>query len=434
MGYLRVSLAMAVVLAAASTGLADIIYVPDHHDTIQEAIIASSNGDSIIVRPGPYVENIDFLGKAITLKSEMGADVTLIDGGSPPDPERASVVTFRNGEGPGSVLDGFTLTNGTGTFCGIFPGITAFCGGGIVCLNYSSPTIINNIVSGNSSASEGGGIGCVRSSPTITRNTITDNQAVGNSGGGLYVSWSSAPTISFCTVVRNWADHRGGGISNMEYSFPTVANCTFSGNVAGLTGGGMYSNRSYPTVTNCIFWGDTSEEIAGYLSSTTVTCSCVQGGYEGTGNIDEDPLFCNPEIDDFTLCADSPCAAENYPECGKIGAWSVGCGACGPAAVPAATPTCALDLVPNSPNPFTAWTTIRYDLPLSLAGQKVVLRVYDLSGRPVRSLVSGTPPAATHSVSWDGTDEWQQPVAGGIYFYRLMVGDQHRTRRLVLIR
>jgi hypothetical protein len=51
------------------------------------------------------------------------------------------------------------------------------------------------------------------------------------------------------------------------------------------------------------------------------------------GNISQDPLFCDPAGGDFTLCADSPCAADNNPACGQIGALPVGCGPCGTTAV-----------------------------------------------------------------------------------------------------
>ena len=82
-------------------------YVPDDYLTIQEAINASAHGDTIIVSPGTYVENIDFLGKAIVLKSESGPEVTIIDGNS-----NGTVVMFQTMEGPGSVLEGFNITNG----------------------------------------------------------------------------------------------------------------------------------------------------------------------------------------------------------------------------------------------------------------------------------------------------------------------------------
>jgi hypothetical protein len=74
------------------------------------------------------------------------------------------------------------------------------------------------------------------------------------------------------------------------------------------------------------------------FSSVIMSCCDIfgnQGGdwigtfadqYGHNGNICADPLFCDPENDDLTLGGDSPCAAENNPECGQIGAWPVGCG------------------------------------------------------------------------------------------------------------
>jgi len=93
--------------------------------TIQGAINASLDGDIVVVRPGTYVENIDFgpggVPMAITVKSEMGPSVTFIDGN-----QAGSVVTFLSGEELDSVLDGFTLTNGSGNLIG-----SDFLGGGI---------------------------------------------------------------------------------------------------------------------------------------------------------------------------------------------------------------------------------------------------------------------------------------------------------------
>jgi len=98
-----------VFVCAVAGGRAATIYVPDGFSTIQHAIDFASTGDVIIVRQGTYVENIDFLGKAITVKSEKGPALTIIDGGSPIDPASCSVACFRNKEGLDSVLDGFTL-------------------------------------------------------------------------------------------------------------------------------------------------------------------------------------------------------------------------------------------------------------------------------------------------------------------------------------
>ncbi len=161
-------------------GMAATIHVPGDQPTIQAGIDAAVDGDTVLVAPGTYVENIDFLGKAITVISEQEPEVTIIDGGSPSDPDVASVVTFESEEGPDSILEGFTVTNGTGNN---FPG-QGFNGGGIFT-HYSSPTITGNIITGNLllyDYSHGGGIFANNASPTITGNTISGNTAA--VGGG----------------------------------------------------------------------------------------------------------------------------------------------------------------------------------------------------------------------------------------------------------
>src|SRR6516225_56407 len=115
-------------LAAAS-----IIHVPADQPTIQGAISAASNGDTVQVAAGTYVENLNFLGKAITVTSDQGPDVTIIDGN-----QAGSVVTFASGEGLQSVLNGFTVRNGNAAS-------SALDGGGIRIAN-SSPTITGNFI------------------------------------------------------------------------------------------------------------------------------------------------------------------------------------------------------------------------------------------------------------------------------------------------
>ena len=109
--------AVTIVITLTSTSFAfsEIIYVPDDFQTIQEAIDNSADGDSVIVRSGIYMENINFLGKAITVKSEGGPDVTIIDGSNAVYPDSGNVVLFINGEGFDSVLEGFTITGGAGS-------------------------------------------------------------------------------------------------------------------------------------------------------------------------------------------------------------------------------------------------------------------------------------------------------------------------------
>ena len=127
------------------------------------------SGDTVLVASGVYVENISFLGKAITVQSSGGPDVTFIEGTNPADPDRASVVFFENLEGPDSILKGFTILGGNGTRF-LLP-MDHSLAGGILC-DDSAPTIIGNFIVGNS-ADIGGGIGCVNSATPFIQDNIS---------------------------------------------------------------------------------------------------------------------------------------------------------------------------------------------------------------------------------------------------------------------
>ncbi len=313
------------------------IYVPDDYGTIQEAINAAVDDDVVFVRPGTYVENIDFKGKAITVTSEKGPDVTTIDGN-----QAGSTVTFRSGEGLESVLEGFTVTNGWGTDVKKHR-----WGGGIYC-QYSSPTIRNNVVSANTSESGagiaaddysypiiagnvisenlcahwcgGGGIFCTRDSGgRIVGNLILDNE-VGSGGGGIALDGRGSPEIVNNMIFGNTADH-GGGLYCGEGS-PIVNGNTIYGNSANR-GGGLSCEKSPHNLCNTIIWGNTAatgDEI--HLSNNTslsISFSDVEGGQSpvyvgsgctldwGAGMIDADPLFLDPAKSDFHIPFESAC-------------------------------------------------------------------------------------------------------------------------------
>ncbi|MBN2562596.1 MAG: right-handed parallel beta-helix repeat-containing protein [Phycisphaerae bacterium] len=171
------------------------------YETIQEALDASDDGDTIVVLPsegspaGAYVENVAFPAKAITLRSINPDDPgivasTIIDGNAVD-----SVVAFEGGATADTVLDGFTIQNGLAT--------------------------------------NGGGLICFASSPTISRCTIVDNTA-DYYGGGIYCSGSD-PTIDRCTISGNSAEY-AGGMRNAYSSNPILTNCVFSGNEASSFG------------------------------------------------------------------------------------------------------------------------------------------------------------------------------------------------------
>ncbi len=85
----------------------------------------------------------------------------------------------------------------------------------------------------------------------------------------------------------------------------------------------------------------------------------------------------------------------------------------------------------NYPNPFNSGTAIAFDLPY---GEMVDLTVYTISGQKVATLVRGTRAAGYHQVLWDGRGEDGAELASGVFLYRLQVGDQLKTRKMLLLR
>jgi hypothetical protein len=207
------------------------IHVPADQPTIQMGINAASNGDTVLVSPGTYQENIDFLGKAIRVTSTNGKSFTTItnNGGG-------SVVTFHSGEGLKSILNGFTITGGRASF-----------GGGGIEISNASPTITNNKIVGNQ-ACEGNGIDVNFGSPLIKGNTITGNSQFscsgGIGGGGIKIGGAASAQVIGNLITNNDAGSGigGGGISLFAAGTPTIMNNIISNNSAqnsGFGGGGI---------------------------------------------------------------------------------------------------------------------------------------------------------------------------------------------------
>ncbi|UCE60006.1 MAG: hypothetical protein JSU63_21505, partial [Phycisphaerales bacterium] len=277
------------------------------YTAIQEGIDAAIIGDEVVVCDGVYTgiynKNLDFGGKAITVRSENGPDNCIIDCEGD-----GRGFYFHTGETNTSVVDGFTITNGY-----------AGSGGGIYC--DSDPIIINCTITGNL-ANFGGGIRCAHTNgATIVNCVITGNWAY-NDGGAIY-SYNSSPTITNSLISDNWAEYYGGAIHCEEQSGASISNCTISGNSANY-GGGIFSHSSTATLSNSILWGNQPQEV--YIHSgnaVAATYSDIQGDWPGDGNIDLDPLFVDPdgpdddpytwEDNDYRLSPFSPCidAADN---------------------------------------------------------------------------------------------------------------------------
>lgn len=91
-----------------------------------------------------------------------------------------------------------------------------------------------------------------------------------------------------------------------------------------------------------------------------------------------------------------------------------------------------LALHQNVPNPFNPSTSISYDVPMG--GADVTIRIYDVSGRTVRTLVNEHRAAGTYTVSWDGRDLSGAAVASGVYFCKMTAGMFEDSRRMVLLK
>jgi len=197
-------------------------------------------------------------------------------------------------------------------------------GGGMSIRGFSNPTLTDVRFSGNSTFNNAGGGIYYDATPVSTPTTLTDVTFSGNtasSGGGMWSAGSNL-TLTDVTFSGNTADY-GGGMLLQFGSNLTLTDVTFSGNTANA-GGGMYLFNSNPTLTNSIIWGNSPESI--YLSSGTpiITYSDIEGGWEGEGNIDADPLFCDEENGDLTLAENSPCVGTGQ-DGADMGALGVGC-------------------------------------------------------------------------------------------------------------
>jgi hypothetical protein len=408
-------------LVLSSVSLARLRYIPDNYTTIQAAINDGGGGDTLIVRPGEYHENISFDGQELILASEFlltreysKIEQTILDGDS-----LGPVVNFSNGETNDAVLLGFTIQHGA-----------LEDGAGVHC-DHGSPTIAYNIIRDNysirSAGGNGGGIYCFYSTALIVNNVIFDNYAGGGFagfGGGVAIRSADAVLINN-TITRNHSNQIAGGLF-ITWSTPVVTNTILWNNQAEEDGNEIYVNECTPIITYCD----------------------IHAGYEGEGNINSNPEFRDVNSGDFHLMAteygysyDSPCIDVGNPQirdhqldsmwglgaiASDIGAYggsdSVGTGIIEELQqIPA-----RIDLAQNYPNPFNPKTTIEFDLD---SQQFVSLKVFNPLGQELATLVQSSLAAGEYKLVFDASG-----YASGRYYYILKTGESTETRCMTLIK
>jgi parallel beta-helix repeat protein len=223
-----------------------------------------------------------------------------------------NVVTGNNTNST-AVIGGFTITGGNADGGVNTP--TGYGAGGGIAIYDGSPTITdctfteNFGVYGGAIYNDGqtGGIGTA--SATITDCVFNGNSAghAGGGGGAIFDAIAS-PTIINCAFIGNNGNTYGGAIDNSKSS-ATITNCTFTNNFGSIGEAICDAFSLGSTVTNCILWGDAGGSEIDDLDggSTTVSCSDVEGGFLGNGNINADPQFVNPSGGNIQLQSGSPC-------------------------------------------------------------------------------------------------------------------------------
>jgi predicted outer membrane repeat protein len=226
-----------------------------------------------------------------------------------------------------TILDGFTLTNGqapdledggaiyiynlTLTISNCNFTSNSARRGGAICTSSGDINILNCIFLNNSS-NKAGAIYATSASPLISGCIFKDNNCSSNGGGAIGNHAASTSIISNCLFVRN-TGYAGGAIWNYGSS-PSLINNTFTNNHSVYVNGGIITNyNSNPRITNCIFQ-ETEEPITESSSASIVTFCCIPGHFSHVeSNMYKDPLFINPDSDNYMLRYDSPCIDAGTP-------------------------------------------------------------------------------------------------------------------------
>jgi hypothetical protein len=312
--------------------------------TIQRAIDCARSGDTVLVEVGLYEENISLCekdGLVITSHFLFNQDESTVESTIIQGKDQGWVVTI--GRSHDVALCGFTVQNGRGR--------KGSLGGGIYCFN-STPTIFNNVVTGNENQSGyGAGIFCYDSKPAILWNHVTKNFNYEGHGAGIYC-YGSDPDIRHNVISGNRASGGGSAIHLLEPKSAKIIHNTIHGDSgcaavvlykSGVRGDFQVLNNTIShnqgdairffggpwhfennIVTNNEGYGLFTLQGVGYFSYNDVWGNGRGGDtlnhyglsehlIGNSGNISADPRFGNPPHGNFQLCVDSPCIDAGDP-------------------------------------------------------------------------------------------------------------------------
>ena len=459
------------ILIACGSSAAGTVEVPGDCNTIQEALDSAQSGDTILVSPGTWLENIIWPDVAdLVLVSEQGPDVTVIDGDS-----SGTVITLLSPVvDTSTVISGFTIRNGA-----------AEQGGGIRC-SAASPLITGNIIEDCFALYDGGGLYCANSRVVIDGNTIRYNSAGipfqqgtkdHTNGGGICLTGSGTgiAVISDNIITDNFSVDYGGGITCTRNAL--ITGNQIVNNLSGWFGGGVYHLNASGTILqenlisgNTSLWGAGITLQGGHLTVTKCEILNNDGDglhiYYGTLNADSS-IFANNTRDGIGCgslkTGDSRGASVHYCNITDNDGFGIrssnewfsfdatlnwwgdpgGPGGTGPGIGDEVSRFVEYDPwllqtgiaggtagdTPGSTSCILAANPIRFATTLIIEGAgNAELFVLDLSGRVVSTLFSGNL-IGVQPVNWNASG-----LASGMYFLCLVQDGELSSRRVTIIR